>query len=849
MVAATATALLVAGGSLLPPIGQQVSLVLAGVCIGVLAATVHGARRRSDQRRRVDELETERARLPAAPVQAEDRAGESLDRLAGRMEQRERMLTMTLTFLGDFAYTYGRDGRFLFANQPLLDLWGITLEEVVGKNFSDLGYPPELAAKLQGEVQQVIDTGRSVTGETAFTSPAGVTGVYEYIFSPVMREGGAVEFVVGSSRDITERKHAVEALRTSLEEFRALAEAIPQMLWVADADGSTVYCNQQWVEYTGLTLGESLGREWTTACSPDDRVRTAGAWRRALDTGGTFAQECRLRRSDGEYRWSLVRSAPVRDDAGDVLKWFGTCTDVHDLKVAEEERADAEGRLLRSAQEYRVLFDGNPHPMWVFDTDTLAFLAVNDAAVRLYGFSRDEFLGMTIKEIRPAEEVPALVQYLETIPDTPGLVATQTRHRRKDGSLLEVTGASNPIEFQGRRARLVMAQDTTEKKQLEAQLMQAMKMDAVGRLAGGVAHDFNNSLGVILGYTELLVRGASEAQQGKLQQILKATQQASGLTRQLLAFSRKQVVSPRVLDLNALLADLEEMLARLIGEHIDLAILPGEDLGLVTADPGQLQQVVMNLCVNARDAMPGGGVLRLETGNADLDTALEGAQEPIAPGRYVRLAVVDGGVGIAKELHSKIFEPFFTTKELGEGTGLGLAMVYGIVKQAGGHVSVTSDLGRGTTITIYLPRTDQPLLPEVKTTTLPEKGWETILLTEDEGALRAIAREILEEHGYRVIEAAGPSQALEIVRDRHEPIHLLLTDVVMPGMNGRALADAVRAQCPDLKVLYISGYTDDLLAHSGVLATGTLLLQKPFTTSALLGRVREALDQGANGAA
>ena len=504
---------------------------------------------------------------------------------------------------------------------------------------------------------------------------------------------------------------------------------------------------------------------------------------------------------------------------------------------------------MRSAQEYRVLFDGNPHPMWVFDTQTLAFLAVNDAAVRLYGFSRDEFLGMTIKEIRPAEEVPALVQYLETIPDTPGLVATQTKHRRKDGSPMEVAGASNPIEFQGRRARLVMAQDTTEKKQLEAQLMQALKMDAVGRLAGGVAHDFNNSLGVILGYTELLIRGASEAQQGKLQQILKATQRASGLTRQLLAFSRKQVVSPRVLDLNDLLADLEEMLARLIGEHIDLAILPGADLGLVTADPGQLQQVVMNLCVNARDAMPDGGVLRLETGNADLDTVLEGAQEPIAAGP-LRPPRGHRRRGRHRE-RAPLEDLRAVLHDQGAGRGHGPRPGHGVRdREAGGRARLGGQRRGARHHDHHLPAAHRRAAgARGEAAPLPARGWETILLTEDEEALREISREILEEHGYRVIEAAGPSQAIDIVRDRHEPIHLLLTDVVMPGMNGRALADALRALRPDLKVLYISGYTDDILAHSGVLATGTLLLQKPFTTSALLGRVREALEQGPEGAA
>ena len=282
--------------------------------------------------------------------------------------------------------------------------------------------------------------------------------------------------------------------------------------------------------------------------------------------------------------------------------------------------------------------------------------------------------------------------------------------RRKSGEIRHALVSMEAMTLAGMAEPLnmVVLVDMTERKQLESQLLQAQKMEAVGRLAGGVAHDFNNSLGVILGYTELLMRQASEAQRGKLEQILKATQRASGLTRQLLAFSRKQVVDPKVLDLNALVSDLEKMLGRLIGEDIDLAIVPGADLGQVKADPGQLEQVVMNLCVNARDAMPDGGVLRIETANVELDAGHAARHEPMAPGRYVMLAVSDTGCGIEKEILSKIFEPFFTTKEPGKGTGLGLAMVYGIVKQAGGYVWVYSEVGRGTTFKIYLPRVDEP---------------------------------------------------------------------------------------------------------------------------------------------
>jgi two-component system cell cycle sensor histidine kinase/response regulator CckA len=390
--------------------------------------------------------------------------------------------------------------------------------------------------------------------------------------------------------------------------------------------------------------------------------------------------------------------------------------------------------------------------------------------------------------------------------------------------------------------------DVTERKQLESQLLQSKKMEAVGRLAGGVAHDFNNSLGVILGYTELLMRQAGDGQRGKLEQILKATQHASSLTRQLLAFSRKQIVDPKVLDLNILVADLEQMLGRLIGEDIDLAIVPGVGLGQVRADPGQVEQVILNLCVNARDAMPDGGLLRIETANVELDGIPVDGREPMAAGRYVMLAVSDTGSGIEEELRSKIFEPFFTTKEEGKGTGLGLAMVYGTVKQAGGDISVDSELGRGSTFKIYLPRIDEAAsLGEVTEAAIPVRGTETILLVEDEEALRAIAREILAENGYHVIEAGSASEAMKAASWQEGPIHLLLTDVVMPGMNGRVLAEALVDARPELKVLYMSGYTDDVIAHSGVLESGTLLLEKPFTALALLVRVRAALGERVTG--
>ena len=302
-------------------------------------------------------------------------------------------------------------------------------------------------------------------------------------------------------------------------------------------------------------------------------------------------------------------------------------------------------------------------------------------------------------------------------------------------------------------------------------------------------------------------------------------------------------MSPKVLDLNARLSDLEKMLGRLIGEHIELAIVAGADLGQVKADVGQLEQVVMNLCVNARDAMPSGGMLRIETANAEFHAGQAVQRVPVTPCRYAMLAVSDTGSGTSKEVLSKIFEPFFTTKEEGKGTGLGLAMAYGIVKQAEGYIFVHSEVGLGTTFKIYLRRIDEPLASEVRALPMPSRGWETILLVEDEAPLREIARETLEEHGYRVIEASGADEAIDIARRHAEPIHLLLTDVVMPKMNGRVLAESLAATRPGIKVLYMSGYTADVIAHSGVLEAGVVLVEKPFTALVLLRRLREVLGE------
>lgn len=387
----------------------------------------------------------------------------------------------------------------------------------------------------------------------------------------------------------------------------------------------------------------------------------------------------------------------------------------------------------------------------------------------------------------------------------------------------------------------------SERRHLQEQYQQGQKMEGIGRLAGGVAHDFNNLLTVINGYSEMLLNQPrlDEPTRNLLREIHKAGGRAAGLTQQLLAFSRKQILQPKVLDLNAVVTETEKMLRRMIGEDIELAVIPSEDLGRVMADRSQIEQVLINMAVNARDAMPQGGKLTMETGNVFLDKDYTETHPEVKPGPYVMLALTDTGCGMDKATQARIFEPFFTTKEQGKGTGLGLATVYGIVKQTEGHVEVYSEVGIGTTFKVYLPAVES-CLPSGKShpgLRVMPPGTETILLTEDEDGVRSLAKMALENCGYTVLEANEGTQALEVASKQTQPIHLLVTDVVMPRMSGREVAEKLRTTKPEIKVLYLSGYTDDAVVRHGIVAAEHDFLQKPFTPADLATKVRQVLDK------
>jgi two-component system, cell cycle sensor histidine kinase and response regulator CckA len=507
------------------------------------------------------------------------------------------------------------------------------------------------------------------------------------------------------------------------------------------------------------------------------------------------------------------------------------------------ERRRAEDALTMSESMFRLLFAHNPLPTWVFDSETLRFLQVNEAAVAQYGYSHDEFESMSVLDIRPASEHAALRATLREWKDH-ARYKTHWKHITKDGHGINVDIIAHQLEYNGRAVHLVVAQDVGERQQLEDQLRQAQKMEAVGRLAGGVAHDFNNLLMVIKGHTELLMDSLEPTDSAvrKIEQIDRAADRATSLTRQLLAFSRMQVLQPRVMNLNTIVEELGKLIPRLIGEDIELVFRLAPDLGAIRADASQMEQIVMNLAVNARDAMPDGGKLVIETSNTELDRHYRTARPVVTPGPYVLLAVSDNGIGMDQETQARIFEPFFTTKEQGKGTGLGLSTVYGVVKQSGGFIWCYSELGKGTTFKIYLPLVDQTVEGTGIKAPLAEapRGTETILLAEDEQDVRELAREFLESGGYKVIEAANGQEALRAAAAHPGQIDLLVTDIVMPGITGQTLAARLQQERNGLSVIYMSGYSEHAATEATPLA-GARLLTKPFSRNAILRAVRETL--------
>ncbi len=659
----------------------------------------------------------------------------------------------------------------------------------------------------------------------------------------VVDEHGLPVGLRGVNTDIGERKRTEDELKKSEERYRDLVENAHDLIYEHDLKGNYTASNKAGERLTGYSLAESLKLSLLQTVAPDYLEKAKEMLRRKLAGENITAYDLVIIAKDGTRVPVEVSTRLLLRD-GVPFGVQGIARDITERKRAEDE-------LRESEERYRLLFDSNPQPMWVYDLATLDFLAVNESAVHHYGYSREDFLAMTIKDIRPEEDIPALRESVAR--SLKGVDEAGTwKHRKKDGTIIDVEITSHLLMFAGRRAELILANDITERSRLKAalsaseeQLRQSQKLEAIGQLAGGVAHDFNNLLTVIGGYSSILLNKlpSESPLRPSVEEIKKASDRAAGLTRQLLAFSRKQILQPKVLDLNIVVADLDKMVRRLIGEDIDLLTITTPDLGKVKADPGQIEQVLLNLIVNSRDAMPSGGKLTIETANAVLSADYAISHAAVG-GPYVMLAVSDTGCGMDVELQRQVFEPFFTTKIAGKGTGLGLATVYGIVKQSDGHIWLYSEPGKGSSFKIYLPCIDEIVADQAGAAAnlLVPKGTETLLLVEDEDQVRAIVQAILEQQGYNVLTAANGEEAQKLAKLHGPRIQLLMTDVVMPQMSGRELAEQLTSQLPQLKVLYMSGYTDDAIVRHGLLDSKLSFIQKPFDAATAARKVREVLD-------
>ncbi|MEW6658939.1 MAG: PAS domain S-box protein [Thermodesulfobacteriota bacterium] len=655
------------------------------------------------------------------------------------------------------------------------------------------------------------------------------------IFDVEISTNGAVlggeKLIFCVCRDISQRKAAERALRESEEKYRLLINQIPAVVFRGYADGSIDTFDRKIEILTGYPKEDfdSRRRKWSDLVLADDLPQAKNNFLEGMKATGAYEKEYRIRKRTGEIIWIQVHGQIFLDRAGRIDYVNGVVFDVTDRKNLEEER----NRLFNMSLDMLCVagFDG-------------FFKQLNPAWSKNLGWPETELLSRPWLDFVHPEDRIASAAANDRLKTGQTVIQFENRYQCLDGSYRWISWNSFPLLEE--KLIFGVARDITEKRYMEEQLLKAQKMEAVGRLAGGVAHDFNNLLTAITGYSEMMMMDLRPGDPSHLyaEEITKAVNRGAALTNQLLAFSRKQILQPRVVNLNDVVHDMDKMLRRLIGEDIDIATVIDQELGLVKADPGQIEQIIMNLAVNARDALPRGGKLTIETANVYLDQDYAQGREDVTPGPHVMLAVSDNGTGMDKDTLSHIFEPFFTTKESGKGTGLGLATVYGIVKQSGGNIWVYSEPGQGTTFKVYLPRVEDSLetiKPKAAPVTSLE-GKETILLVEDDVGLRELISTALRKYGFTVLEAAQGDEALLLCEREKSSIHLMLTDVVMPQISGSALAEQLKLLHPEMQVLFMSGYTEDAIIHHGVLNSDVNFIPKPFRILALVQKVREVLD-------
>ncbi len=750
----------------------------------------------------------------------------------------------------DYLLMLDLEGVVLVANRPLPDL---DLAAMIGHKLSSL-LPIRFRRDLTECLQRVMDRKIQDRCEVEYRAQSGQAWTLEIRVAPVL-SGQSLSSLAVSCSNVTEQRHTIRALKRSEARYRSLVETQTEFIVRWLPDGTHTFVNDAYCRFFDQPRAAILGTSLFQRVHEQDRDRVRAKITSLSTATPTAIDEHRVLTSDGLACWQEWTDHGFFDKDGVLLEIQSVGRDISGRRRAEE-------KLRQSEERFLLLTGAISDVIWTMDLDQQLTYA-SPSVWRLLGYRPDELPGVDLGQLLAADSFPlardTLLEELrfENEVET-GLSRTRTLDLElvaKNGTPLWCEVKMTLLRDEKRRPTgiLGVARDISSWKdaqealvESEERLRRAQRLEAVGQLAGGIAHDFNNLLTVIIGNVELMARQLSPRDdlRGQIDEVSKAARRAASLTRQLLAFSRKQMMVPEVLTFNTIVCDMSNMLRRLVGESIELETELDPQLDWVKADPSQLELVLVNLAVNARDAMPDGGRLTIETANVRLDPSFSDGNYEVIEGPYSMLAVTDTGRGIPTNDQSRIFEPFFTTKEVGKGTGLGLSTVYGIVKQSGGYIWVDSEPSKGTRFRIYLPRIEKADTHERPAAELEGQspGTENILLVEDEDGVRALACKILENSGYHVTTAENGAQALRILDGMQEPLHMLLTDVVMPGLSGAKLAEAALAARPDLKVLFISGHSDDVLTHHGELDPETNFLEKPFTPDALANKVRQVLD-------
>ncbi len=765
----------------------------------------------------------------------------SRNRAEQQLHETEDRYRELISGVKDYAiFMLSPSGNVLTWNEGAKRIKGYEASEIIGHHFSCFYLPEDAQAGMPEKgMQEALAEGHHEE-EGWRVRKDGTRFWATMVLTPVRNQKGELQGFSKITRDTTDHRTTQEAVKLAEKKYRDIFNEAIVGIFQTTPDGRLLSANLAMATLYGYASPDEMAEsviDVRTQLYVNPQRRDE--FKRMLqETGVVRNFEVEVYRKGGSKIWVAANAHAVQQD-GVIVRYEGTFEDINQRRTLEKQLELAE-------QSYRGIFENAV--IGIFQSTLEGrYLTVNLAMARMLGYKSPEDLTTSVTDIgRQVYVDPSRRDEFQELLKEGGVAHDfEIQAYRKDGSKMWLSASGRAILRDGTIIGYEgMNEDITERKLLEDQLRQAQKMEAVGRLAGGVAHDFNNMLGVITGYGELLQLNLPPS--GPLRkyadEIGKAGRRATALTRQLLAFSRKQVISPLVLDLNAVVGEMETMICRLIGEDILVSFKRQPALAPVRIDPGQVEQILMNLAINSRDAMPGGGSLRIEITETELDETYARQIAYAKPGKYIVLTMSDTGCGIEKEIQTHIFEPFFTTKEVGKGTGLGLSTVYGIVKQNEGYIRIYSEPAKGTTFRIYFPRANAAVSSSRPIEKLPlPPGAEVILVVEDEAPLRKLAHTCLESHGYTILEAGDSAAATELFRQHVGKIDLLLTDLVMPGESGRALAETLLELSPSLKVLYMSGYSNDLIAQQGVLDPGIVLLEKPFTLQALLAKVREAL--------